>query len=189
MERKLLPSWCLLLCSVSATRASSRHRALTCDMVGVAGSLDERRRTGVGQQPVQHIHKPGQVVRRAQRLQTEGAGARELQSSVRDEQLIGAQHQEQPQLEPLQAAVLQITKALKEKPRADRLLKSGGENYSVRRHRPWRTQLGLKFSHCEFLLVVFWFPAQDSIVALERSNLCREIFLSCNCWRPIFYIF
>jgi hypothetical protein len=119
-------------------------------MVGVAGSLDERqrRRTGVWQQPgLQHIHKPGQVVRRAQRVQNQVAGARKLQSAVRDEQLVGAQHQEQPQLEPLQAAVLQITKALKEKPRrADRLLKSGGENHCLRRHRPRWTQLGLKFS-------------------------------------------
>jgi len=68
-------------------------------MVGVAGSLDERqrRRTGVWQQPgLQHIHKPGQVVRRAQRVQNQVAGARKLQSAVRDEQLVGAQHQEQP---------------------------------------------------------------------------------------------
>jgi hypothetical protein len=117
-------------------------------MVGVAGSLDERRRTGLGQQPgVQHIHKPGQVVRRAQRLQNQVAGgARELQSAVRDEQLVGAQHQEQPQLEPLQAVVLQTTKALKEKPRrAHRLLKSGGENHRLRRHQPRWTQLGLNF--------------------------------------------
>lgn len=119
-------------------------------MVGVAGSLDERRRTGLGQQPrVQHIHKPSQVVRRAQRLQNQvtGGGARELQSAVRDEQLVGAQHQEQPQLKPLQAAVLQTTKALNEKPRrAHRLLKSGGENHRLRRHRPRWTQLGLNFS-------------------------------------------
>jgi hypothetical protein len=123
-------------------------------MVGVAGSLDERRRrrrTGLGQQPrVQHIHKPGQVVRRAQRLQNQVAG--ELQSAVRDEQLVGAQHQEQPQLEPLQAAVLQITKALKEKPRrAHRLLKSGGENHRLRRHRPRWTQLGLNFFFSQYV--------------------------------------
>jgi len=92
-------------------------------------------------------------------VQNKVAGSGELRTVVRDE-LVG------PKLEPLETAVLQITKALKEKLYGGRLFKSGGENHRLKHRYGW-IKLSLRNSRqdtCFSLFLYSKYSASDDFI-------------------------